>query len=196
MGARMNAKRKPGRPPFEPTAEQRELVKQLAGLGTRHEDIARLIKIDEGTMRKHFGDELEAGRAEANAKVAHSLFKAALAGVPAAMIFWLKTRAGWREVHAVEHTGKDGEPLPTAPAAQVVIYLPQKDELPMIVPESAAPARVERDGPLPAIGHADVVQPSTNLRARADSAVGRWSDGSAFFPAAADPRPTVKQRRR
>lgn len=129
--SRARGKRPPGRPPFEPTAEQRELVKELAGLGTRHEDIARIIKIAEDTLRKRFGDELEEGRVEANAKVANALFRSALSGVPSSMFFWMKTRARWREVHSVEHTGKDGEPLPAVPTvAQTVIYLPAKDERP------------------------------------------------------------------
>ena len=31
--------------------------------------------------------------------------------VPAATFFWLKSRAGWREVTRQEHTGSDGGPI-------------------------------------------------------------------------------------
>lgn len=31
--------------------------------------------------------------------------------VVTAMIFWMKCRAGWREVSRMEHTGADGVPL-------------------------------------------------------------------------------------
>jgi hypothetical protein len=30
---------------------------------------------------------------------------------PAAAIFWLKTRAGWRETNIIEHSGPQGGPL-------------------------------------------------------------------------------------
>lgn len=118
--------RKGGRPSFKPTAEQRELVKQLAGLGTRHEDVCLFIKRADGkpicrvTLTKYFAEELSTGKAEANAKVSNSLFKMATQdGNVAAAIFWLKTQAGWRETPAaVELTGKDGAPLhPVADAA-------------------------------------------------------------------------------
>lgn len=111
-------KGKPGRPAFEPTAEQRAMVKSLAGLGTPHEGIRLLVKdgdrpISLPTLTKHFEEELESGRVEANAKVAKSLFNQATAGENVtAMIFWLKTRAGWKETpQTLEHTGPDGKPL-------------------------------------------------------------------------------------
>lgn len=118
-----------GRPPFVPTDAQRELVKQLAGLGTRFDDVCLFIKNGDGkpigrvTLSKYFADELATGKAEANAKVANSLFKMATQdGIVAAAIFWLKTQAGWRETPAaVELTGKDGAPLHPAPADAVAV---------------------------------------------------------------------------
>jgi hypothetical protein len=98
-----------GRPAFAPTDDQRRQVKAMAAYGVPQGDIATVLNIDAKTLRKHFWIELQTGSIEANAKVAQSLFQRATtekgsAGVTAA-IFWLKTRAGWRE-QAAEEVGK------------------------------------------------------------------------------------------
>ena len=95
-----------GRPAFAPTDDQRRQVKAMAAYGVPQGDIATVLNIDAKTLRKHFWLELQTGSIEANAKVAQSLFQRATtekgsAGVTAA-IFWLKTRAGWREQQAEE----------------------------------------------------------------------------------------------
>jgi hypothetical protein len=55
------------------------------------------------SLRKHFRKELDRGAIEATAKVGQTLYQMATSGKhPAATIFWLKTRAGWREVQVVE----------------------------------------------------------------------------------------------
>jgi hypothetical protein len=92
------------RPVFTPTAEQRTLVKSMVGLGVPQEAVARKIGIrSPKTLRKHFRDELDLGATEANYKVARTLFQMATSGAcPAASMFWMKTRAGWRERPAVD----------------------------------------------------------------------------------------------
>lgn len=109
------------RPSFQPTDEQRKLVEQFAAFGIPVEEMTNLVTdkngkpIDEKTLRKHFKAELETGRVKANAKVAMTLYSKALAGDTTAMIFWLKTRARWKESpQSVELTGKDGGPIETA----------------------------------------------------------------------------------
>lgn len=92
-----------GRPAFEPTPEQRQMVKQLSAFGIPQSSICKMIvrdrnqPISDETLRKYFADELELGTQEANAKVAGQLFKAAMDGNLGAICFWLKTRARWRE---------------------------------------------------------------------------------------------------
>ncbi len=87
---------------FEPTQEQRRLARAMAGLGLPQEQIALLLEIDPKTLRKHFRDDLDRGMAEANVKIAQSLFNMATTGNNvAAAIFWMKARAGWREKHEV-----------------------------------------------------------------------------------------------
>ena len=75
----------------------RERVRYLAGVGVRQDDIAKIIGCAPKTLRKRFRDELDRGVAEANATVCGYLFAAAKAGNIPAIIFWLKTRAQWRE---------------------------------------------------------------------------------------------------
>ena len=87
---------------FEPTAEQRRLVRTMAGFGVPQEGIATLLEIDPKTLRRHFRAELDRGAVEATGKVAQSLFQMATEGRNvAAAIFWMKARAGWRERHEV-----------------------------------------------------------------------------------------------
>ena len=60
----------------------------------------------------HYRDELNLGETKANAQVAGFLFNAAKNGNVTAQIFWLKTRAKWRETpmelkHSGSIAGKD-----------------------------------------------------------------------------------------
>jgi len=93
--------------PYEPTDEQRRLVRALAGFGVPQDDIAGHIGIDATTLRRRFREDLDRGMTEANAKVAQSLFQMATQGKNvAAAIFWMKARGRWREVHpTAESTG-------------------------------------------------------------------------------------------
>lgn len=100
-----------GRPPHEPTKAMREQVQVAAGLGFRQDAIADLVGVAPKTLRLHYQHEIRFGKAMANAKVAAALFNKAIGGDVAAMIFWLKTQAGWSEKTRVEHSGPDGSPI-------------------------------------------------------------------------------------
>ena len=109
-----------GRKPFAPTDDQRRTVRALSGYGVPHDDIALIVKCSPPTLRKWFRQELDLGSAEATAKVAQTLFQQATSGTnTAAMIFWLKARAGWREKQMMEVTGKDG----AVPSMKVMVQL-------------------------------------------------------------------------
>src|SRR5437660_5655023 len=97
------------RKPFLVNETVREKVRHLAGVGVRQDDIARIIGCAPKTLRKRFRDELDRGVAEANATVCGYLFAAAKAGNIPAIIFWLKTRAHWREGAAPDGPGPGGE---------------------------------------------------------------------------------------
>ena len=82
----------------------------MAGYGVPEADIAGVLAIDPKTLRKHYRGELDHGHVKANAKVAENLYRKATGDgreAVIAAIFWLKTRAGWKETSVQEHTGKD-----------------------------------------------------------------------------------------
>jgi hypothetical protein len=101
-----------GRPPHLATADTRIKVYTLSTVGTRHEDIASVLNISHDTLVKYYKEELDKGRIEANASVAETLFKQAKEGNTTAMIFWLKSRAKWKETSQHEISGNpDGTPV-------------------------------------------------------------------------------------
>ena len=106
------SKDKGGRPPHLPNGDTRNKVFMLSTVGTRHEDIATVLGISADTLTKYYHDELAKGRIEANASVAETLFKQAKEGNTTAMIFWLKSRAKWKETSQHEISGNpDGTPV-------------------------------------------------------------------------------------
>ena len=106
------SKDKGGRPPHLPTSDTRNKVFMLSSVGTRHEDIATVLGISADTLTKYYKEELDKGRIEANASVAETLFKQAKEGNTTAMIFWLKSRAKWKESTQHEISGNpDGMPV-------------------------------------------------------------------------------------
>jgi predicted transcriptional regulator len=97
-----------GQKPHSPTEKDRTLAQTLSGLGVPQNDIAILIGISKPTLHKHYREDLDRGLAEANAKIAGSLFQQATGGNVAAAIFWTKSRMGWREVNVTEISGTIG----------------------------------------------------------------------------------------
>ena len=86
-----------GRRAHIPDPAQRRQVEAMAAYGIPATDISRVLNIDPKTLRKHYRDELDLGETKANAQVAGFLFNAAKNGNVTAQIFWLKTRARWKE---------------------------------------------------------------------------------------------------
>jgi hypothetical protein len=74
----------------------------MAAYGIPAGDIGRVSGIDPKTLRTCYRDELDLGVTKANAQIAGFLFAAAKSGNVTAQIFWLKTRARWKEPPA-EH---------------------------------------------------------------------------------------------
>lgn len=86
-----------GRKSHTPTKLTRDTVSLHALVGTPQDMIASLIGVDAKTLRKHYRDELDHALIKANATIGGALFNKAKNGDGAAQMFWLKTRAGWRE---------------------------------------------------------------------------------------------------
>jgi hypothetical protein len=80
-----------------PDPALRRQVETLGAYGIPETDISRVVGIDPKTLRKHYREELDLGTTKANAQVAGFLFNSARNGNVTAQIFWLKTRAKWRE---------------------------------------------------------------------------------------------------
>ena len=105
--------RKRGRPPFQPTPQQRELVSLLSGRGVPHADVAQLLGISAKTMVRHFCPELDVGAAVVQAKLVKSLIAMAAGDDDTALnatTFLLCSRFGW----SPERHDVGGPAAPTA----------------------------------------------------------------------------------
>jgi hypothetical protein len=79
----------------------------MAAYGIPEADIATVIGIDPKTLRRHYRRELDTGHIKANSRMAENLYKKAMGDGPQAVtatIFWLKTRARWKETTINEVT--------------------------------------------------------------------------------------------
>jgi len=93
----------------QPDPSQRRQVEAMAAYGIPEVDISRVMGIDPRTLRNDYRDELDLGQTKANAQVAGFLFNAAKNGNVTAQIFWLKTRARWKEPPTdLNHSGAVG----------------------------------------------------------------------------------------
>jgi len=112
----------------EPTDTGRKLVGLHAMIGTPQETIASILGIDPKTLRKHYREELDHALAQANATIGGALFNKARNGDIAAQIFWLKTRAKWRERQELDLTSSDRSmsPASTSDAALLEVALGDK----------------------------------------------------------------------
>jgi hypothetical protein len=110
----------PGRgvQPFQPTEEQRSRVRTLAKTFPVHGEhyIARLMGFSRDTLRRHFADDMELGRAEMLAAVGSQMVNRALdanaetaKGDLDAQKYILARLGGWTT--KVEMTGKGGGPV-------------------------------------------------------------------------------------
>jgi hypothetical protein len=80
----------------------------MAAYGIPEPDISRTVGIDPKTLRKHYRDELDLGTTKANAQVAGPV-QLGEERQRQAQIFWLKTRARWRETPVeLQHSGSIG----------------------------------------------------------------------------------------
>jgi hypothetical protein len=122
-------------PTFEPTQEQRDVVEATIAFGIPEAQVCRLIKnpstgkpIGEKTLRKYFAAEIAVGAVKLKSLIGTLIVNTILGrknkdGVPLGltdertrgmlMVFFAKTRMGWRETVVNEHTGKDGGPIAT-----------------------------------------------------------------------------------
>jgi len=119
------------------------------GFGSGWGDLAgvRIDDLGNGLVllrRAHYRDELDDGHVKANAKVAENLYRKVTGEgreAVTAAIFWLKTRAGWKETSVHEVGGKDGRPV------EMEIVVPGARE---ILQQRLAAIQGRLEGPPPA----------------------------------------------
>lgn len=107
-------KRGRGRPRFNPTEDQRKLVKALVGYKIPHDEICLLITnrkdgkaISVNTLKKHFEEELITGFADAKMRIMAASFRSAIGdkdhpGNVTAQIWLSKAMFGMHETIAVD----------------------------------------------------------------------------------------------
>ena len=119
-----------GRPPFEPTIEQRHAVTVLRSNGFSERLIARLLRVNRRTLRKHFKTELADAQEVIVAALGAVVVQAPLNGDWRAALSWL-SRFGdeqWRKTEHHLYGGIEGaEPIQVNAQARVIIV--SRDEL-------------------------------------------------------------------
>jgi hypothetical protein len=120
------------RPPHQPDTTSRRTVETMAAYGVPEANIAKAVKISPKTLRTHYRDELDTGATKANCKVAESLYRKATGDGPqsvTAAIFWLKTRAGWKQA-SDDKPDKDRDVPQITKIERVFIHSKKPDEQP------------------------------------------------------------------
>lgn len=112
----------------KPTKTTRDTVSLHAMVGTPQELIAELLGIDSKTLRKHYREELDHALAKANATIGGSLFNKAKGGDSSAQMFWLKTRAGWKETNKHDLISSDGSMSPKEPTLIKLVGVKTSDD--------------------------------------------------------------------
>lgn len=103
--------------------DQIKSVERMAKLGLTLDEIAYILRISPKTLDRRLEDDesvrlaYDTGRAIAKETVVGKLFEKIESGNIAAIIFWLKTQAKWREKDVEVENDK----------GRVIFYLPEKD---------------------------------------------------------------------
>ena len=87
-----------GRPPYEPTEKEKNVVMAMASCGIEQGVIARALQISKPTLIKHYRQTLDTAMALFNAKVCATYAQMATSGQhPGVTIFHMKCKLGFRE---------------------------------------------------------------------------------------------------
>jgi len=115
----------------KPTKETRAQVFALSSFGITQEHIGSFVGLSDDTLRKFYREELDKASIDRNAEVAAFVFRSANGSTISegasysdclkAAMFWLKTRAKWRETTDVNLTSDD-KPI------RIVIEAAEPDE--------------------------------------------------------------------
>lgn len=95
-------KAKPGPAAWKPTEDERRLVEHYVSIGYTQEQVAALMETSVDSLDRHCRKELDLGALRVNAKVGGKLFQKAMSGDTTALIFWAKTRMGFKETSGLD----------------------------------------------------------------------------------------------
>lgn len=85
---------------IETRPEWAEQITKLAGFGMRDDDICKVYNMSEKSLKRHYHEELAAGRITAKHEVIKRAYEMASSGQhPTLTIFWLKTQCRWKEAN-------------------------------------------------------------------------------------------------
>lgn len=114
----------------KPDEKSRKQVTLMAGIGLRREEICKIMDIAPDTLNRYYYKELESATPMLNAQVANNLFRIATSpdhrGAVTAAIFWMKTRARWKET--LDLSNEDGSLKPENIQAAVIAALNKAHE--------------------------------------------------------------------
>lgn len=86
-----------GRPNYEPTEQDKQVVLIMAGSSIKQDKIAFALGISEKTLRKYYSNELSLGSAYLDKLATESLLHHLEKKDKTMTIFYLKTRCKWTE---------------------------------------------------------------------------------------------------
>ena len=116
------------RPSFEPSEQQRKLIKSLAAMALRQDQMCKLVGLrSPKTLRKHFRAELDQGLAEACLAVMRTAYEMATSGrYPQMSMFWDKCQ---RPAFEPEHEDQRERPKPRARSRRggLIVIHPKKE---------------------------------------------------------------------
>lgn len=87
----------PGKPPHEPTEENRITVAKMSAYGMTQDVISKCIGVSEPTLRLYYREELDTAKAKCITEVADRLMDKIRNGDGPSIMFYLKTQGKWRE---------------------------------------------------------------------------------------------------
>lgn len=149
-------KRKRGRPPGAKNKVHnrdkavKEAIQVMTAAGVKKNIIARLLRMSPTRLSQKFSDEMEYGSEILTTRMVNALIQKGLDGNVSAIIFYLKSKAGWREIDRNDIPGAEGAAISDIERNQRLMSLfmsnPQFKEI--IVQRRLAGPPIETSQPL------------------------------------------------
>lgn len=96
---------KGGQPAHVVDENSKTLVKICSGLGMSQVNISKLLGISDATLRNYYEADLDAGKAHVDQLVFSKFIDNIKAGKEASIMFYLRSRLGWKDTQEVKIEG-------------------------------------------------------------------------------------------